>query len=383
MAWRAQAQQAQRDRRQGAAAAAANPFAMLGDGDADDDEEMAEAVLGCELGASDEVQRAIGLSSDEVQKAIGKHDAKSQEMKSSIMNLELHRQQFVPDHCETFDLQNSDTRVHVDFYNADRKRKMKVQVEDVVDEGVICEARGFADLVGPLFHVSFDGGDGVKVPDGGSVDLIVEISNTHDGHALNMNSLTFIKKSNDEWRGVSGGKFEMVAHAGGRQRLRGRITADSFSPWGVACCHVNVVAHHIQHGEMRKLVFLVYSGEPPVCCPIPRDVNKLYKNTYVPELSGFITLSNRAGDPLVLKHDGEIQIECNGIVSDPQTWRHAASSSISCAEIEVDAASIAEHSPLKIKILKQESAWIPFQSRVREHVLQVPQPSILPPPAIR
>jgi len=34
-------------------AAAANPFALLGDGedgDADDDEEMAEAVLGCQLG---------------------------------------------------------------------------------------------------------------------------------------------------------------------------------------------------------------------------------------------------------------------------------------------------------------------------------------------
>ena len=53
MAWQAQAQTALRDRRQGAASAAANPFALLGDGDdgdADDDEEMAEAVLGCQLG---------------------------------------------------------------------------------------------------------------------------------------------------------------------------------------------------------------------------------------------------------------------------------------------------------------------------------------------
>ena len=48
-----QAPKAPRDKRQGVAAAAANPFALLvdgDDGDADDDEEMAEAVLGCQLG---------------------------------------------------------------------------------------------------------------------------------------------------------------------------------------------------------------------------------------------------------------------------------------------------------------------------------------------
>ena len=54
MAWRAQAHKAPRDKRQGAAAAAANPFALLGDGDEgdadDDDEEMAEAVLGFQVG---------------------------------------------------------------------------------------------------------------------------------------------------------------------------------------------------------------------------------------------------------------------------------------------------------------------------------------------
>ena len=44
-----QAPKAPRDKRQGVAAAAANPFALLGDGD-DDDEEMAEAVQGCGLG---------------------------------------------------------------------------------------------------------------------------------------------------------------------------------------------------------------------------------------------------------------------------------------------------------------------------------------------
>ena len=54
MAWRTQAHKAPRDKRQSAAAAAANPFALLGDGDdgdaGDDDEEMAEAVEGFQLG---------------------------------------------------------------------------------------------------------------------------------------------------------------------------------------------------------------------------------------------------------------------------------------------------------------------------------------------
>ena len=54
MAWQAQAQKAPRDKRQGAGAAAAKPYALLGDGDdgdaGDDDEEMAEAVQGFQLG---------------------------------------------------------------------------------------------------------------------------------------------------------------------------------------------------------------------------------------------------------------------------------------------------------------------------------------------
>jgi len=54
VAWRAQAQQVPRDRPQAAAAATAtNPLTFSGDGDdshADDGDEMAEAVLGWQLG---------------------------------------------------------------------------------------------------------------------------------------------------------------------------------------------------------------------------------------------------------------------------------------------------------------------------------------------
>ena len=83
------------------------------------------------------------------------------------------------DHCEVFDLQDSNASVYIDFYTAARKRLMKVQVESVMDGGILSEAKDFADLVSPVFHVGFDGGDGGKVPDGGFVDLIVEISSTH------------------------------------------------------------------------------------------------------------------------------------------------------------------------------------------------------------
>ena len=151
------------------------------------------------------------------------------------------------DHCEAFTLAHSDALVSVDFYTADRKRNMKVQVENVLDDKILGEAREFADLAGPVFHVAFDAGHGNNVPDGEPVDLIVELSGTHCGHILKPDSLIFIMKSeapaDNSWRGVEGGKFEMLPQG---DRVRGKITTGSFSWWSIACCNVKVVAHHIQ-----------------------------------------------------------------------------------------------------------------------------------------
>ena len=118
---------------------------------------------------------------------------------------------------------------------------------------------------------------------------------------------------------MSGGTFDLVPSEGGKGLvLRGRVATDSFSWWGVACCHVKVAAHHIQKGQNRRLQFIIYSGEPKGSYPIPRNLMDLtsFQGTHAPKLCGFFMF--RSQSPSVLKHGVKftIQVEAKGEGSD-------------------------------------------------------------------
>jgi hypothetical protein len=133
------------------------------------------------------------------------------------------------------------------------------------------------------------------LPDGKEVDLIFEVD---VDDTINTNSLIFIRKSTSSadqaWHSVGGGAFEIMPAEDGL-RLRGKITTDSFSLWGVGCCHAKVAAHHICIGQERKLRFIFYSGEPKGSHPIPRDLKdvRTCEKTHAPLLSGFSKLKGK------------------------------------------------------------------------------------------
>jgi hypothetical protein len=171
-------------------------------------------------------------------------------------------------------------RVFVDFHSVERSQAIHLQVEEILDGEVLREAEDFADLISPVFRVVLQGASGGKVPDGQTVDLIVELEDVEDN--LNTDSLVFIKRSEEldgMWCGVSGGIFDLVPSDCGKGLvLRGRVATDSFSWWGVAKCHVKVAAHHINSDGRRKLRFIVYSGAPVGSYPIPRNKDDVRKD---------------------------------------------------------------------------------------------------------
>ena len=122
-------------------------------------------------------------------------------------------------------------RVFVDCNSFERSQAIHLQVEEILDGQVLREAQDFADLISPVFRVVLQGGSGGKVPDGQTVDLIVELEDVDD--KLNTDSLVFIKKSEEPegmWCGVSGGTFDLVPSDRGKGPvLRGRVATDSFS----------------------------------------------------------------------------------------------------------------------------------------------------------
>jgi hypothetical protein len=128
------------------------------------------------------------------------------------------------------------SRVSVDFHSFERIQAIHLQVEEILDGQVLREAEDFADLISPVFRVVLQGASGDKVPDGLTVNLIVELEDVEGN--LNTDSLVFIKKSEEPdgvWCGVSGGTFDLVPSECGKGLvLRGRVATDSFSWWGVA-----------------------------------------------------------------------------------------------------------------------------------------------------
>jgi hypothetical protein len=109
-------------------------------------------------------------------------------------------------------IKSDKARVFVDFHSFERSQAIHLQVEEILDGEVLHEAQDFADLISPVFRVVLQGARGGKVPDGQTVDLIVELEPSECGKGL---------------------------------LLRGRVATDSFSWWGVAKCHVKVAAHHV------------------------------------------------------------------------------------------------------------------------------------------
>ena len=147
--------------------------------------------------------------------------------------------------CQTFYFATRcNAVVHVDFYSSERCDGAKVRVKEVHDAEILSEAEDFADFITPVFHVTLNCGPRDSMPDGQSVDLIVEVD-VEGG--VNTNALAFVKRSSasadDVWGGVIGGEFETLPSPTGL-RMRGRITTSSFSFWGVACCHAKVAMHH-------------------------------------------------------------------------------------------------------------------------------------------
>ena len=182
------------------------------------------------------------------------------------------------------------------------------------------------------------------MPDGQTVDLIVELEDVED--KLNTDSLVFIKKSEEPegmWCGVSGGTFDLVSSERGKGLvLRGTVTTDSFSWWGVAKCHVKVAAHQIQSAGTQKLRFIVYSGAPVGSYPIPRNLDEVRKdpassrNTLVPMLRGFFMYQHsRKGEEVVLRDGLEFTIQVQGkknsVVKSPSAVRECDKLSLEAA----------------------------------------------------
>jgi hypothetical protein len=268
---------------------------------------------------------------------------------------------------------NSDkARVFVDFNSFERSQAIHLQVEEILDGQVLREAEDFADLISPVFRVVLQGASGGKVPDGQTVDLIVELDDVDDN--LNTDSLVFIKKSevpDGIWCGLSGGTFDLVPSERGKGLvLRGRVSTNSFSWFGVACCHVKVAAHHIQEGQKRRLQFIIYSGEPKGSYPIPRNFKDLtsFPGTHAPKLCGFFMFQRSQG-PIVLKHGREftIQVEAKGEGSDVVVkegtvkWIHE-SSHIVWTTCDIDVQDVLSKSKLTVKISRRSTGWETLRS---------------------
>jgi hypothetical protein len=85
--------------------------------------------------------------------------------------------------------------VFVDCNSFERSQAIHLQVEEILDGQVLLEAEDFADIISPVFRVVLQGASGGNVPDGQTVDLIVELEDIDD--ILNTDSLVFIKKSQE------------------------------------------------------------------------------------------------------------------------------------------------------------------------------------------
>ena len=84
------------------------------------------------------------------------------------------------------------SRVSVDFHSFERSQAIHLQVEEILDGEVLREAEDFADLISPVFRVVLQGVSGGKVPDGQTVDLIVEQKLEDVEDNLNTDSLVFM-----------------------------------------------------------------------------------------------------------------------------------------------------------------------------------------------
>jgi hypothetical protein len=289
--------------------------------------------------------------------------------------------------------ESNKSRVSVDFHSFERSQAIHLQVEEILNGEVLREAYDFADLISPVFRVVLQGASGGKVPDGQTVDLIVELEDVED--KLNTDSLVFIKKSEEPdgmWCGVSGGTFDLVPSEREKGRLlRGRVTTDSFSLWGVAKCHVKVAAHHIESDGKRKLRFIVYSGAPVGSYPIPRNTYEVRKdpassrNTLVPMLRGFFMYQHSQVREEVVLRDGleftiQVQGKKDGVVkssSEKSKWVHKRS--IDWQKVEIDVHDIDLDSELEVNISRKSMGWV-NRSRdgIREFTLKRQNRNVLP-----
>jgi len=282
--------------------------------------------------------------------------------------------------CQTFYFATRcNAVVHVDFYSSECCDGAKVRVKEVHDAEILSEAEDFADFITPVFHVTLNCGPRDSMPDGQSVDLIVEVD-VEGG--VNTNALAFVKRSSasadDVWGGVIGGEFETLPSPTGL-RMRGRITTSSFSFWGVACCHAKVAMHHIHDGRARKLNLIVYSGAPEGSYPIPRDWNHVQNNVHTPMLKGFCMLQNSEGQPILMKHgkEFEVRLECDGVTkSQKAEWKHS-SSYVACEQLEFDVQDIPSESWLKVRICRESTALVHRpRNGIREYAMR--QENLLP-----
>ncbi len=205
--------------------------------------------------------------------------------------------------------------------------------------------------------------------DGQTVDLIVELEDVEDNYNLNTDSLVFIKKPeepDDMWCGVSGCTFDLVPSERGKGLvLRGMVASNSFSWYGVACCHVKTAAHHVQKLQNRRLQLIIYSGEPKTSYPIPRNLMDLtsFQGTYVSKLCHFFVFQSSQG-LIVLKHGVEftMQVEVKGEDSDivvkegTLEWKHE-SSDVVWTICDIDVQDIHPNSKLTVKISRKSTTW--------------------------